>query len=735
MTKQFLKLFIPIAVLALTITSTIYRMHYTRLKSEVAIESQHNAESILDDVILRFISIGRGLNGIASTTSLDSTYSLEDLSSNLKGYIYSRHELTQVRFIDTTGMEVIRFNRKNNIITRTPDSLLQNKSKRAYFRDHINDEPNTLGFTPLDLNMENGQYEYPYVIVIRWSFPLFASDGTRMGMLVANIDARELFDDDSFLNVRNDGALMFATQEGAVYYNDHIYFQESADSLFSAIGFEGWEVENGFSNDKSIFFRDLRPSLQQMMEDNLNTDEVRIKASSNNPTMVLYRLPYDSYIKRVHVNLPYIFIIQSFFVTLIAFFCYRWARFRKLEQYSFSEVVKANRALNTSEAALKATKKELEILVRNQRKELTKNAQLLSTLFDSSIHYAGVMDTDGRLIDVNRRTLETLGIDKKYVEGKFVWDFPVFGDQEQVRKNLTQAIAVVLNDEVVHYETTMIDKQGKKRRIAFSLTPLKNEAGEITNLIPEGVDITELHEKDRQLHALIDQMETRNKQLKEFSHIISHNVRSPIGNLGLLLSIYDDAEDNEERAEIVAKLKEVNHSLQNLLEELLETVKILDNAEIKTQIVDIEPAIEQAQKLLARQIEETNAQIHVDLSAVKKVYFPKVYLNSLLLNLMSNAIKYRSEERQLELNISTRVNEAGRTELIFSDNGSGIDMNKNAHKVFGLYKTFHRSKPGKGLGLFMTKTQIESCGGQIKVTSKLDVGTTFTIIFPSSEKR
>lgn len=733
MAKHFFKLFIPLAILALAVTSTVYRMHYTRVKSEIATESQYNAQSILDDVILRFISIGRGLNGIASTTSLDSTYSLDDLAGSLKGYIHTRHELTQVRFIDTTGIEVIRFNRRNNIISRTPDSLLQNKSSRPYFKNHIGDAPNTLGFTPLELNMENGEYEKPYLIVIRWSFPLYASDGTHLGMLVANIDAKELFDDDSFLNVKNDGALMFRTLEGAVYYNGHIYFEETADSLFNAIGFESWDVENGFYNKQSIFYRDFRPSMQQLMEDNLNTEDIQIKASADNPIKVLYRLPFKSYQSTVHVNLPYIFIIQSFLLSLTAFFSYRWARFRKMEQYSFNEVVKANKALNDSEAKLKSTKKELEKLVKSQRQELTKNAQLLSTLFDSSVHYAGVMDVEGRLIDVNKRTLDTLGIDKKYVEGKYVWDFPVFGDQERVRQNLSHAIVAVLNDEVVHYETTMMDKTGKKRRIAFSLTPLKNEAGEITNLIPEGVDITELHEKDRQLHALIDQMETRNKQLKEFSHIISHNVRSPIGNLGLLLSIYEDAEDDEERAEIVSKLKDVNQSLQNLLEELLETVKILDNAEIKTQIVEVEPAIDQAQKLLARQIEEANVQIKVDVSAAKEVYFPKVYLNSLILNLMSNAIKYRSDERQLELNISTRINDSGRPELVFADNGSGIDMNKNGHKVFGLYKTFHRSKPGKGLGLFMTKTQIESCGGQIKVTSKLDVGTTFTVIFPTAE--
>lgn len=144
----------------------------------------------------------------------------------------------------------------------------------------------------------------------------------------------------------------------------------------------------------------------------------------------------------------------------------------------------------------------------------------------------------------------------------------------------------------------------------------------------------------------------------------------------------------------------------------------------------VDVAINQARTLLSRQIEESNAQFEME-NIEMEVFYPRVSLHSLLLNLMSNAIKYRAEERTLVISISMRTTENGNPQLIFKDNGSGIDMKRYGHKVFGLYKTFHRNKPGKGLGLFMTKTKVESHGGTIQVSSKPNEGTTFTVTFPS----
>jgi signal transduction histidine kinase len=99
-----------------------------------------------------------------------------------------------------------------------------------------------------------------------------------------------------------------------------------------------------------------------------------------------------------------------------------------------------------------------------------------------------------------------------------------------------------------------------------------------------------------------------------------------------------------------------------------------------------------------------------------------------LQNLLSNALKYKSDERQLIINIKT-YQEQGNTVLIFEDNGIGIDLNKYGHQLFGLYKRFSNKAGGKGLGLYIVQSQIVALGGKIEAKSEVNKGTRFTIFF------
>jgi light-regulated signal transduction histidine kinase (bacteriophytochrome) len=102
------------------------------------------------------------------------------------------------------------------------------------------------------------------------------------------------------------------------------------------------------------------------------------------------------------------------------------------------------------------------------------------------------------------------------------------------------------------------------------------------------------------------------------------------------------------------------------------------------------------------------------------------YLDSILLNLFTNAIKYKSPKRKAFLEINYEINES-QTIISFKDNGLGLDLKKNGHKLFGMYKTFHGNEDAKGIGLYITKNQIEAMDGKIEVESKLDCGSTFKI--------
>src|SRR5690606_37667081 len=97
-------------------------------------------------------------------------------------------------------------------------------------------------------------------------------------------------------------------------------------------------------------------------------------------------------------------------------------------------------------------------------------------------------------------------------------------------------------------------------------------------------------------------------------------------------------------------------------------------------------------------------------------------------NLISNAIKYKNPDRAPVILIESYI-ENNIVKLRVKDNGLGIDLERNGDKIFGFRKTFHKHPDAKGLGLFITRNQIETLGGKIYVESKPNIGTTFTIEF------
>ena len=123
--------------------------------------------------------------------------------------------------------------------------------------------------------------------------------------------------------------------------------------------------------------------------------------------------------------------------------------------------------------------------------------------------------------------------------------------------------------------------------------------------------------------------------------------------------------------------------------------------------------------------------IHTDFQQ-QKVPFNKSYLESVLMNLMSNSVKYCAENRPLKIDVQTRLDESGNIILTFMDNGMGIDLLKHKDRIFGLNERFHSHVNGSGVGLFITKTQINSLGGDIIVKSAVDKGSTFTVTIKNS---
>lgn len=240
-------------------------------------------------------------------------------------------------------------------------------------------------------------------------------------------------------------------------------------------------------------------------------------------------------------------------------------------------------------------------------------------------------------------------------------------------------------------------------------------------------DITDAVEDKIKLKELANFLTRQKQQMQQFNQIVSHNLRSPIANLGVLLNYYDESEDDEERAQYIDFLRQSSESLQDLLNDLVDTVKVLNDKEIPLQEIDIEQVLRKVERILAVEISNVGAKITLVQKDWDRIEYAPIYMESILMNLISNAIKYSEEGRVPEIKLSTIFNKNGDKILKVSDNGMGINMKRHGEKLFKLHTTFARNKSGKGLGLFMTKQQIEAMGGEVSVESELGVGTTFNI--------
>lgn len=227
---------------------------------------------------------------------------------------------------------------------------------------------------------------------------------------------------------------------------------------------------------------------------------------------------------------------------------------------------------------------------------------------------------------------------------------------------------------------------------------------------------------------LIEDLTSRNQDLNQFAYITSHNLRAPLSNLIGLIDILDYDVLDEYNKTIVDMFRDSAFKLNETIYDLTQMLSIKSDKRLNIESVNIAVVFKKVCNYFNKQIHKLGIYIHTDFQC-EMVPFPKSYLESVLMNLMSNSMKYYSASRPLRIDITTKLNEEGNIIMIFSDNGIGIDLLQHKDKVFGLNQRFHSHVNGSGVGLFITKTQITSMGGKITVESELDQGCTFTVTF------
>jgi PAS domain S-box-containing protein len=365
---------------------------------------------------------------------------------------------------------------------------------------------------------------------------------------------------------------------------------------------------------------------------------------------------------------------------------------------------------------------------KNAERELLKVAKENYRLFNTEVNLNAIAGFDGYFKKLSPAWETLLGWSDAELKSKPYIEFVHPDDISPTKEVATQLSE---GHDSHHFENRFRGKDGSYRWLLWSsATDVKNNL-----LYASAIDITERKKSEdellrskQSLETLASKLQEQNRQLDEFAHIISHNLRSPVGNIRALISLLSPTSSLGEYQQIFEKIKIVSNNLNDTMNDLMETLKVKTDTDIARVEIRFKEVFDKVIQSLEGELIQRGASVTFDFNDAPKIYYSKAYLESIFQNLLSNALKYSSTKRKPEIRVSTSTEESG-VVLRVQDNGLGIDMVKYGSKLFGLHKTFHVHADARGVGLFLVKTQIEALGGSISAESEIDKGTTFIIHF------
>jgi len=363
--------------------------------------------------------------------------------------------------------------------------------------------------------------------------------------------------------------------------------------------------------------------------------------------------------------------------------------------------------------------------------EKTRVLQKLKTTeekFRKTFDFAGIgmamVGIDMQWIRVNQSLCNMFGYTKEeFFQLKFQ-DFTHPDDIEGDKILLAKALNGTLDD--FKSEKRYIHKNGKVIWTILTVSVIRDEADNPTHFVSQLNNITKIKKAEKKVNDLLTITKDQNDRLLNFAHIVSHNLRSHAGNLEMLLDLIELDNPEVTEIELFPLLKSAVNQLEETVHNLNEVAVLNTKTELNLANLNVSEFVNKAISSINTLVMENSVHLENNVDDSIIVSAIPAYLDSIILNFLTNAIKYQSTERVPEVKVNA-VREKEFIVLSIEDNGMGIDLEAHGKKLFGMYKTFHQHKDARGLGLFITRNQIEAMGGKVKVKSEVNKGTTFYI--------
>ncbi|MET0071437.1 MAG: AAA family ATPase [Candidatus Thiodiazotropha sp.] len=403
-----------------------------------------------------------------------------------------------------------------------------------------------------------------------------------------------------------------------------------------------------------------------------------------------------------------------------------------------------------SQAAISIENATLYTELEDKISALRESEQKFRVIFDQTFQFIGVLDTEGILLQANRTALTFAGVTEEEVIGKPFWETPWWSHSVELQEQLKHAVTEAAKGKLVRFEAEHPSADGQISYIDFSLKPVTDADGHVVQLIPEGRDISErkqaekelmrykehleetVQQRTEQLRVARDEAESANRAKSVFLANMSHELRTPLNAiLGFSHMMQRDTNLSKDQHESLSIINNSGEHLLKLINDVLEIAKIeAGKLQLVVATYDLHALVREVADMMRLRAQQKGLRLGLDQSSEFPRYIKcdEARLRQILVNLVSNAVKFTVEG---SVTIRLGINDADQLLLEVEDTGPGISA-EDQQRLFNPFEQLSEGKMqiGTGLGLTIVQHFVLLMGGRIVVQSNIGEGSLFRVELP-----
>src|SRR5690554_2638257 len=365
---------------------------------------------------------------------------------------------------------------------------------------------------------------------------------------------------------------------------------------------------------------------------------------------------------------------------------------------------------------------EMAQILQTRSVELEQSEKSWQSLVENTPDIVAKIDENATILYVNQ-SLSKFGFDPGAVIGTTL---PELGKKDTGINHLNKKIQEVLTTKHVVNFYQNFNWGGKVKNSFITLIPEWNGKEEGKKILLIARDITALRSVEYKLEEKNKRLNVMNQYMDSFVHAVAHDLRSPITNLKLILTLISDEQSPEKIELLIGKLDHAVSRIDDILNGLIELIDSHVNISEKDRRVNFKSVINKVLEQFKNDIpKDTHINLHIETEEIKHI---RGYVFSIIRNLLSNCIKFRKNDVPLTISIETK-DEGEYKVLSVEDNGIGMDFDDVKNDLFKPFKRLTSGGEGKGLGLHLIRSMVEKTGGKIEVDSEEGRGSKFYVYF------